>query len=453
MGNIGKLSICQVKINLRFTLILIMFFSGFGCVSMDEDSVENGSPDISENNSFGEYQFLELFGETLMEADLARAQSIEDMVNREYAPSRQRSLEARGILNRALMDLEETDTINEEDKKILKSLVEYRQEYCDLIYKTSTLLEEKDRIFSNIGHSENSQILPGMELLWKGYTENSWDWFELSGLLEDSQESSDISQEEIETIKNIGEIQEKFARLIQSRVEELQSENPEYVPVVRREIPREPTGEMHSDLITGELVEFFKTFDGDGDGGLSIGEAQDFFFWMEENIRYRYDFEGEENPFVGTLVGDGRPGPDNRQTPLETFKERAGDCEDMATLEQAFYTYYGIESYVAGINAEDPDKLDHAAAIVRISGHVDDFRNFLGDLGYYQIPEGTRDIYGEPVNPGVYMLVDNAYSNILGSLNGELSPGAFRIHCGIPLNRGYGEEWGEVVDKCGVPMG
>lgn len=96
--------------------------------------------------------------------------------------------------------------------------------------------------------------------------------------------------------------------------------------------------------------------------------------------------------------------------------------------------------------------LDHAAAIVWIADKVELFGNTLGDLVYYEIGEGVKDIYGNPVRPGFYMLVDNAYSNALGCLSGGLEPGTFRIHCIIPLERGYGEEWFKILSACGVPM-
>jgi hypothetical protein len=214
-----------------------------------------------------------------------------------------------------------------------------------------------------------------------------------------------------------------------------------------------PSGQAQVDpaIVHPELARFFDGFDSDGDGELAIGEAQEFYNWVEKNITYRYDDENED-PLQGYVVGDGRKGFDYRQTPYETYKERAGDCEDTATLEQAFYSYFGVAVYVVGVNASAKSELDHAATIVLIGGTPDEFRDILGDLVYYDIESDNYDVYGDAVQEGTYMLVDNAYSNGFGYLSSGLEEGSFTISCYIPLEYGYGDEWSEVVDYCSIPF-
>jgi hypothetical protein len=209
---------------------------------------------------------------------------------------------------------------------------------------------------------------------------------------------------------------------------------------------------VDSSLVPPELARFFKGFDSDQDGELAIGEAQAFYSWVEENVAYRYDDEKTTNPEQGYAVGDGRKSTDYRQTPYETYKERAGDCEDTATLEQALYSYFGVAALIVGVNSVAQSQIDHAATIVLIGGTPEEFREILGDLVYYDIEDGNYNMYGSSVQPGTYMLVDNAYSNGFGYVSGGLEEGAFTISCYIPLENGYGEEWNEVVDQCAIPF-
>jgi hypothetical protein len=205
-----------------------------------------------------------------------------------------------------------------------------------------------------------------------------------------------------------------------------------------------------SDLVSSELAEFFESFDMNSDGELQFSEAEDFFYWIEENIAYRSDDENVLNVVrAGSIAGDGRPGGDYRQTPNETFEERAGDCEDMATLTVAFFNYFGIESYITAVNANSPNALDHAVAIVHMPNDLNQFADYLGQLVYYEVGNGMNDIYGRPISPGVYMLVDNAYSDTFGYLNDGLEPNTFVAHCLIPLQQGYNDEWNRIVSKCG----
>jgi len=195
------------------------------------------------------------------------------------------------------------------------------------------------------------------------------------------------------------------------------------------------------------VAEFFDGFDADGNGKLSIKEAQNFFYWVENNIAYRYDDEEAENTVVGYKIGDGREGGDYRQKPIETLSERAGDCEDMATLEVAFYRYYGIEAYVVGVNSSSLNIVDHAAAMVKIGKNKETFRKVLGGLLYYEIEEGAR-MFMERRSLGIYMIVDNSYSGAFGYINRGIKPRTYTIHSIIPLERGYGDEWHSIVERC-----
>lgn len=202
------------------------------------------------------------------------------------------------------------------------------------------------------------------------------------------------------------------------------------------------------DFIPQEIADVFNQFDLNNDGVLSIEEGAVFYYWVENNIQYRYDDEQETNPLPGTLVGDGREGADYRQTPLETLEELAGDCEDMATLEVAFYTYWGIPAYVAGVNADDPKYTDHAVAIVQIDNSLQDFVNLLGDLMYWEFKPGEeiRTWKIETIPAGFYMLVDNAYSDDFGYLTNGVQEGRFNIHDLVSLESPYDQQWNEFVE-------
>lgn len=205
-----------------------------------------------------------------------------------------------------------------------------------------------------------------------------------------------------------------------------------------------------STIISDELASFFDSFDINHDGRLQLGEAKNFYYWVEKNIEYRTDGESASLiPSNGNLQvingGDGRSGSDYRQTPTETLEERAGDCEDMATLEVAFFNFYGIEAYVVAVNAKDPSVPDHALAVARLQ----DFHENVGPgLMGYTFTNAERDVYGNSVSPGTYIIVDNAYASTFGHIDGKPEEGKFEVHCFIPLEHGYGSEWSMVVSKC-----
>ena len=187
------------------------------------------------------------------------------------------------------------------------------------------------------------------------------------------------------------------------------------------------TGEDEADDQSYEIArstelmkQYFKTFDSNYNGVLEYFEAEELFFTVELNAPYRYDDEYKADPHPYCIVGDGRMGSDYHQLPLETFAESAGDCEDFAILEAAFFEYWGVEAYVASVDTEGTSYSNHMLCLVNIGSS-----------------EGWAEALGHPVHTYVikneeYLLVDNAYSEDFGAIyyNGEyhMLNGIFKIH-------------------------
>ena len=431
----------KVKIGLFLVLIIV----GMGIISSPQERTTANQPD-----------YLSLAENKIVDSESSIVDAFTFLTEKNYRGAREKVLDAKSTLEEAKSYVEGAGALSNGQRNRLNAQIRLDQLQSTAVYKTSNLLEEKDKVLEEIGRTEDiEKMLPKLELLSRGFKENSGDWRELYSEFSSAKETTfpDLPDEYIESNLALADVMMSWSDMLDENIDRLKAQAPTYVSVEEKSLPTSILPEADvTGLITAELKSFFESFDSDRDNKLSIGEAQDFFFWVENNVKYRYDNEGERKPIVGTLVGDGRAGSDYRQRPLETLSEGAGDCEDMATLEQAFYQYYGIEAYVSGVNAMEPDVLDHAATIVLISGHVDEFKGYLGDLVYYEIPEGTSDVYGNPVKPGIYMLVDNSYSGALGYVSGGIAPGTFKIHCAIPLEKGYDEEWGDIVSRCGVPM-
>jgi hypothetical protein len=188
------------------------------------------------------------------------------------------------------------------------------------------------------------------------------------------------------------------------------------------------------EMVPPTLAAFFDTFDRNHDNEINIVEAEAFYNWCKANIPYRYDDEQQVNPAPGVPVGDGRPGAEYWQKPIETYYERMGDCEDMAIFSVAFYRHYNISAYMVSVNAEG-EGADHAACVVNIgtSNHeVQEVADYLGGIVYYE-----RD-------DGFYMLVDVAYANRLGQAGSNpsetsqlLEENRFQIQDWITLEQAY----------------
>jgi transglutaminase-like putative cysteine protease len=395
----------------------------------------------------------------LGEADRSIDESMAAMLNKDFQQARDEALNAKSSVYEAQKVLEKIKTyLTDEDREFLETYIEYSNRWATLAYKTANINELSNALMDEILSEISPELaLPKVKLLERGYRENADDWRELAEFLQakkDIMARAGLGEREVGIIFDLSDATYELADTLKDYGDVLKSQIDDYTPVAERDIPGERTEEEKAspELVTREIASFFDTFDSDGNGKLSIGEAQEFFFWVENNVAYRYDNENAENPIIGFRVGDGREGGDYRQTPLETLSEKAGDCEDMATLEAAFYRYFGIEAYIVGVDAKEPGIVDHAAAIVRISEDKETFQSILGGLLYYEIGEGVKDVFGNGVTPGVYMIVDNSYSGALGYISGGTEPGTFTIHCIIPLERGYGEEWDKVVQQCVVKM-
>lgn len=210
-----------------------------------------------------------------------------------------------------------------------------------------------------------------------------------------------------------------------------------------------PTATMTGTWST-DVQQLFRQFDRNQDGRLTLGEGEAFFYWVSRVLSYRYDDEKLTGVRPGFAIGDGRPGPDYRQTPPETLREKMGDCEDLATLQASFYQSFGIKSYVVCVNAQNKQLLDHAIAIVKIGDTPTQYRQALGGLLYYQIQAGQRDVRGQAISPGYYMAVDSAYSSTFGYISGGIQPGAFRLKCIFPAQEVFGAAWDRALKTaCG----
>ncbi len=431
----------------KFMLFLFLFVASVLVSGCSEEEADLSEKEVNER--------LDKLVSLLEESDRLVDESMSELADGEYDKARYGALNARKLMNDAREIFDEIEPyLSQDDAYFLSTFIEYNTRWALISYKTANIMELYDALQDQILDEDPEVALPKVELLERGYRENAGDWEELAVFLQKNMKfmkRAGFGEKEVEVIFGLAETTYDFADILRDYRDTLESKVGDYQPVAEREI-RSETAEQKSELIPEEVADFFDTFDMDGNGRLSIGEAQEFFFWVENNIEYRYDDENAENPIVGYRIGDGREGGDYRQTPLETLTERAGDCEDMATLEAAFYKYYGIETYIVGLDAKNPGLVDHAAAIVKISDDKEAFEKFLGGLLYYEIGTEVRDVYGNPVTPGVYMIVDNTYSGALGYISGGTEPGTFTIHCIIPFEKGYGDEWNRIVDRCVVDM-
>lgn len=392
---------------------------------------------------------VDRIAELINAADRSVEESMEAIINDDYDGARCSAIKAKEYVSEARKVYRAVKShLSDEDAKFLGTLIEYEDRWATLSYKTANVRELGSSLFDQVIEEDAGLSLPKVELLERAYRENANDWKELADFLNDNLgtlQGAGVGLEEVEIIYALSGSTYHLADSLSEYKDTLMAQVGSYTPVAEREILNEES--TSSELIPESVANLFEGFDADRNGKLSIGEAQEFFYWVENNVAYRYDNEYAENTIVGLEVGDGREGGDYRQTPAETLSEKAGDCEDMATLEVAFYRHFGIESYVVGVDTSTPGLVDHAAAIVRIGDNADAFKETLGNLLYYEL-KGAKDVYGNEISPGVYMIVDNSYSGAFGYISGGVEEGTFMIYCIIPLEMGYGEEWGEIVDKC-----
>ncbi|WP_158413843.1 transglutaminase-like domain-containing protein [Geoglobus acetivorans] len=382
-------------------------------------------------------------------ADASVEESMEAIVNGAYDEARVSAIKAKEYVGEARKIYGDVKPyLSKENSKLFETLIEYEDRWATLTYKTANVRELGSTLSNQLLEENVELALPKVELLERAYRENADDWKELADFLNaniNTLQNVGIDKGEVEAIYALSTSTYELADSLSEYKILLKAQVESYTPVAEREIlGKENTG---FELIPVGVASFFESFDSDKNGKLSIGEAQEFFYWVENNVAYRYDDEDAGNTVVGFEVGDGREGGDYRQTPAETLTEKAGDCEDMATLEVAFYRYFGIDAYVVGVDASTPGWVDHAAAIVRIGDNAESFEETLGNLLYYKL-ENVKDVYGNEVSPGVYMIVDNSYSGAFGYISGGVEEGTFTLYCVIPLDRGYGDEWNGIVEKC-----
>jgi hypothetical protein len=379
-----------------------------------------------------------------------------------YSDTNRWAFEAKALLGEAKEGLQQIKVLLQpQEVEIFDAEIQYYDGLGTLLLKTSEVLSEYNELNLEMEEAETDEelvkMLPAIKLFFRSLQELGQDWIDFSDKLDSYSKNYPelgFTIDDVQVYYDVGvsyqEAADEWDEWI--TIVERQYSTAEYVPLEEREIPSSEYESAYSEMITPEMAEFFDAFDANQDGEIDVGEGQEFYYWVENNIQYRYDDEEELEPLVGYVVGDGREGVDYRQKPLETLNELYGDCEDMATLEQAFYQYFGVETYSVGVNAKVESVIDHAATIIRIAEDVETFRDYLGDLVYYEFEEGDQDVYGNPIGAGAYMLVDNAYSDAYGYLSNGLEPDTFWVQCSIPLEFGYDEEWDEVKAACAVPM-
>jgi|GEM_PF-6979572 len=55
---------------------------------------------------------------------------------------------------------------------------------------------------------------------------------------------------------------------------------------------------------TNRVGKLFDEFDFDGDGELCLDEAGEFYYWVEDNVKYRYDDENDPDGLKQLETGD-----------------------------------------------------------------------------------------------------------------------------------------------------
>jgi hypothetical protein len=271
---------------------------------------------------------------------------------------------------------------------------------------------------------EDPILLPQLELALASYKNLIPEFRQLADTLQKIYEQDPKTSEEWGLIPSfIADIRERVTYMesnldmLLGDYEDIKAYWKEYTPIEQKNIKASSETRdrlMALGIIPSDLASFFDRFDADGNGKISLDEGEAFFYWVEKNIKYRYDDENSERGIqevraglkTPKQLGDGRPGSEYWQKPYETFIEGYGDCEDMAILETAFYNYFGVEAYVALVSVKKPGIIDHALAIVKIGDNLDEYKKYLGGLNYYKL------------NGKYFMMVDNAFSNKYGYISG-----------------------------------
>jgi len=186
------------------------------------------------------------------------------------------------------------------------------------------------------------------------------------------------------------------------------------------------------ELYTPYVQGAFSVFDKNNDSLLDLNEMKLAYDTFKSVFRYRYDDENEMNPAPNTLVGDGRPGPEYYQTPEETLREQAGDCEDFAILFASLLNYYGQPAFVGFIDCNGDGKLDHATCLLYtpeltvdaifdlgLSDVIDTFNTTPAEIAEKTHYEGFNN---EAFRNWVLIPIDGTYSMHFGYVTGSESP-------------------------------
>ena len=197
-----------------------------------------------------------------------------------------------------------------------------------------------------------------------------------------------------------------------------------YTQIMRNFTPPE----LYTPFVQGA----FSAFDRNNDSLLDFQEMKLAYDTLRGLFKYRYDDENEVNPAPNTLVGDGRPGPEYYQTPEETLREQAGDCEDFATLFASLLNYYCQPAFVGLIDCDGDGKLDHATCLLYtpkinvetmfdlgISDVIDTFETTPAEIAEKVHNEGFNN---EAFRDWVLIPIDGTYSMHFGYVTGSESP-------------------------------
>jgi len=179
-----------------------------------------------------------------------------------------------------------------------------------------------------------------------------------------------------------------------------------------------------SEFYTPYVVSTFAAFDINNDGLLDLNEMKIAYDTLTSTITYRYDDENETYPEPGAIVGDGRPGPDYFQTPEETLKEQAGDCEDFAILFASLLNYYGYIAFVGDIDCDGDGEVDHATCLL-------------------YAPESTADAVIELGLSDIVDVFETSPEEVAQKLHCELDD-SFEDWALIPIDGTYSEHFGYV---------
>lgn len=148
-------------------------------------------------------------------------------------------------------------------------------------------------------------------------------------------------------------------------------------------------GNMSRDEL--RLLLFYGSFDEHHDIFISIKEEVDFFEWCKENIKY----EAHEG----------------YQSPIETYRNRCGDCLDMSLLFAHFlYVYCAVKPLIGKIAVNNHgEEINHACCLLPVPACIrEDYNRQLGyRVSYFVLPDDDLS----------YIVIDLTHSTRFGQIN------------------------------------